>query len=274
MKRILVATDYSEPANNAVEYAAQLARAFKAELVLFNVFKMSIHASNAMVSTTSIEIQKEKNKHRLLEQAREINERFGINVDCEIGKDDTVESLKKITGHHPVNLVVMGIQSGLVAYKMFGNTTTAAIKLMRFPLLVVPNQVTFQGINKIMYACDETYLKDGRELSTIKKLTTTFGAQLEVFHVLTNHKEGDKNKVLEDLLDELLSDVIHTYRYVHNPSVYDGILAGLDQNPADLLVMIHHKPGFMEALVKGSHSSQMTVNTHLPLLVIPNEQAN
>lgn len=273
MKTILVATDYSQAASNAVNYAAQLAKDTGAELLIFNVYRLSIHASNSMASATSIDHRFEQNKEKLESLTKETTDRFGIPVNCELVEGDTIGGLKTFVTKHQVDLVVMGIESNLIEYKLFGNTTTAAIKLMQFPLLVVPNDIQYRGIHKIMYAAESSYLKDGCELGFLKRFVKTLKAELEVFHVLTSKTEEASNEELEKVIGDILHDVSHTFQYVKNPKVGDGIKAGLDLFPADLLVMIPHRIGFFESLVKGSNTNQMTVNTRVPLLVIPNEHA-
>lgn len=188
-------------------------------------------------------------------------------------KDDTIESLKEYTSTHHVDLVVMGIESNLTEYKLFGNTTTAAIQLMMFPLLVVPNDIDFDGIDKVMYACEPSYLKDGCELGFLKRFVNENNADLEVFHVITENNGPTKDVEMETIMNKVLSDLKHTYRYVQNSRVSEGIFEGLDASDPDLLVMIPHKLGFFESLVKRSNTNHMTVKTRVPLLVIPNEKA-
>jgi nucleotide-binding universal stress UspA family protein len=271
MKTILVATDFSTPARNAVDYAASLAKAAGAELLLFNVYKMSIHASNARASTASMNKLIKKNEDRLIKRAKETEEQFGIKVRWEMRRDNTIASLKKHMKDHAIDLVVMGIESNLKEYKMFGNTTTSVVRLMQFPMLVVPHNIQYHGIHKIMYACESSYLKDDNELDLLKQFVKDFDAQLEVFHVLKNNPKQVRNEALENVMDRILHDIDHSFRYVNSPKVGDGIKAGLEESPADLLVMVPHKPGFIESLTKKSNTNRMTVETRIPLLVIPND---
>lgn len=272
MKKILVATDHSAPAVNAVEYAAQIAKITGAELILFSVYKMSIHASNSLASTSTIEVMVKQNEEKLEELSKELADRHQIKVSWELRKTDTIESLKTYMESHIVDLVVMGIESNLTEYKLFGNTTTAAIHLMLFPLLVIPNDIKFEGIGKIMYACESSYLREGCELTVLKDFVKAFNSELEVFHVLTHDEEKEKEE-MERVMEKILYDVEHRYRYVSNPRIGEGIQQGLEQFPADLLVMIPHRLGFFETLLKGSQTNQMTVKTRVPLLVIPNNKA-
>lgn len=273
MKTILVATDYSQPANNALDYAAYLAHHTGAELIIFNVFKLGIHASNSLASASNVEHLMQKNEAKLGGLARDVAERHKIKVRWEMGRNSTVESLEAFTSENPVDLVVMGIERNLPEYKIFGNTTTSAIKRMEFPLLVVPHDIRYEPIRKIMYACEASYLSEASQLSLLKEFVQQYDAELDIFHVLTERSDGDRDEAMEQKMDKIMGDTPHIYNYIRSPKVADGIVAGLDLYPADLLVMIPHKLRFFEYLFKGSNTSHMTVITDVPLLVIPNKEA-
>lgn len=274
MKTILVATDYSAAADNAVEYSARLAKDTGAELLLFNVFKLSPHASNALPSTAAVDDLVAQSEDRLHDAARAVAGRHGIAVRWFLGKDDTVQSLSAYMKTHPVDLVAMGIESGLTEYKLFGNTTTDVIHLMQFPLLVVPNGLEYAGMDKVMYACEAAYLKPDCRMALLKELVGAFKAKLEVFHVHTHdHGQDAERAELEQKLGRILHDVEHRFAYAQATKVGEGIRAGLERSPADLLVMVPHRLGFIESITKGSQTSQMTVRARIPLLVIPNEVA-
>ena len=268
MNTILVATDFSAPANNAVEFAAHLARECSAELVLFHVFKPSAHVRNAHISSASLSNIKENDKSRLQEVANSLAGRFRIQVREEFTEGDVVSCLDECTKRQVVDLVVMGIESDLTEYKWLGNTTTASIKLIKFPLLVVPHEVQFHGFSKILFACEMSFVGAGRELGLLKLFAKKFSSHLEVFHVFKSEAVAEEKQALESAIDALLPETPHSYNYIENSEVVTGITKGVEQLTADLLVMIPHKLGFVESITKGSHKRNITVKTRVPLLVL------
>ncbi|WP_432327069.1 universal stress protein [Mucilaginibacter sp. P25] len=54
MKTIIAATDYSPAAENAVTYAAALAKHFNYRLLLFNAFSLSLHESNTLLPASIV----------------------------------------------------------------------------------------------------------------------------------------------------------------------------------------------------------------------------
>jgi len=271
MKKILIATDFSAPANNALDYAANLAQKVGSDLVIFSVYTMSIHASNSHASATLFKELMKKDEDKLINLGKEIEEKFNIDVKTVFMTDDVISSLKKYLKAQPVDLVVMGIESNLTEYKLFGNTTTDAIKMRQFPLLVVPNDVKFSGYKNIVYACDHKNISKETNLNVLKHLVDDFNAELNVLNVLKEKDSSNKITELEEKMNVILKDFNHSYNYVHNATVGDGVKEALDKYPAELLVMIPHKIGFFESLIKGSQTSQMTIKTRVPLLIIPND---
>jgi len=270
MKTILVATDYSATADNAVQFAANLAKVFKAELILFNAFHPSVHVSNSLVSPESIDAIMTDNKNRLKALAKETGKRYQIEVQGVTRAMDTVETLEDYTTWHKADLVVMGMDSNLTEYKVFGNTTTAVIRRLKTPTLVVPNGIWYKGFSKILYACEPAFVSDNNHLALLDEITRQFGAELQLLHVET--KEYDADTVSNNIhaMHAVVKQINHSYNVIENPSVGDGILEGVKEWQADLLVMVPHRPGFWERLFNGSTTREISLRTRVPLLILPN----
>jgi nucleotide-binding universal stress UspA family protein len=270
MKTILVATDYSATADNAVKFAANLAKVFKAELILFNTFRPTIQVSNALTTPEVLDHLKRKNKDRLNALAKETAKQYQIEVQGVTRTLDTVDNLEDYTTWHKADLVVMGMDSNLTEYKVFGNTTTAVIRRLRTPTLVVPNNIEYNGIKKILYACEPDFVSEKNHLGLLEEITRQFAAQLQVLHVET--KEVDAVAVGNNIhaMHAVVKQINHSYNVIENASVGDGIMQGVKEWQADLLVMVPHRPGFWERLFNGSTTRELTLRTRVPLLVLPN----
>jgi len=272
MKTILVATDYSVTATNALHYGASLARAFDAELILFNVYNLSAHVRNALIGPEAIDHIIKNNEDRLNEVATETAKRYQIKVKPVVRTTDTVEEMGVYLDANPVDLVVMGMDRNLPENQLLGNTTTTAIRRIKYPLLVVPNDISFEGIKRILYACEYTYLSKDNHLSMLKEMARKFNAQLQVLHVEAEIKEQAEIKFDKQVhvVDAILEDTEHSYNLVENASVGAGILQEVQAWQADLLVMVPHKTHLLESFLKGSDTRKMALRTRVPLLVLPN----
>jgi nucleotide-binding universal stress UspA family protein len=264
MKTIIIATDYSATANNALHFSASLASAVDAQLMIFNAYHLSVHASSALISPEAIDHLVQNNEDRLKKLAAETAEHFGIRVTWASTMEETVAALEDYAMKNGRALVVMGMDSNLTEYKLFGNTTTAVIGRLKFPVLVVPHDVSFRKIEKIIYACERP--QDDQSLDLLREINQTFQAELQIIHVETRHTTDEDRTGIKD---SVLKELNHTYRVIEDSNIGSGIIRGVNDLHADLLVMVPHKPGFLESLLKRSHTREMALKTRVPLLLLP-----
>lgn len=273
MKTILVTTDYSSDATNAVHYAAKLAAYFNANLLLFNAFQLSVHTSNAFMSPSAVDHMIANNETRLNELAKELADSYNIDVKGITYVSLVDEELKKLVKENRVDLVVMGMQNDLPENKLLGNTTTTVIRKAEFPVLVVPFGVEFNNIEKILFARDENAIhEEDKNIKLFKEIAEGFKADVEVFHVEkmpVKHTEELDDDMQEDELEQVLNGTHHAYKMTNATKIADSIVDEMKSYQPSLLVMIPHKGTFMDRLLKRSITRKMIMETKVPLLALP-----
>lgn len=109
METIIVATDYSEEANNAMEFAAALAGSTGADLVLFNSWQLPAHVSPTAAASAETEKQLSENRAFLEELARKTGVKYGIKAEGRSSMTFVAEELDKLVQSYNAGLVVMGM---------------------------------------------------------------------------------------------------------------------------------------------------------------------
>lgn len=276
MKTIIVATDFSENANNALQYAGALAAYANASVVLFNAFQIPVHASNARISAAGVNELLNLSKVQLEKLALEASQKFGIKVDVKIKLEDLSEGLDALVTGVKADLVVMGMHANDWSDRLFGNTTTAIIRSANYPLLVVPPDAVFTEVKKILYAFDSSRLTSPATLSFLSAFASRFKAEVQVFHVVKPKRsmatEIESEKKVCPEIEAALGNVTHSYKDVVEPIVIQGIEKGVKESGADLLVMVPHKLNMWESLLNQSTTRSMCLRTNIPLLILPNPQ--
>src|SRR5690606_1124846 len=126
-----------------------------AKIIVFNSYSFPIHASNARLPASSMQVLEEQNKEILENKARELSQSYGIEVDYEYGlMTEVSDELDILMAKYHGDAVIMGMASRSLAQDLFGNTTTSVIMKQKYPVLAVPLGTTFKGIKKILFACD------------------------------------------------------------------------------------------------------------------------
>ena len=183
MKTIILATDFSATALNAANYAADMAVATGADLLLLNIQKLPIYYNDIPPVTTSEEIIRNAEdalielKRQLLKTGNKVN----IETEVEVGTFFT-ELNAVCNSVHPFALV-MGSQGITNAERIFfGSHTIIAMKHLRWPILAIPRGVKFANIKKIGLACDFEKVVDKTPINEIEELVKIFNARLYVIN--------------------------------------------------------------------------------------------
>lgn len=272
MKTIIVATDYSDVAENATAYAAAAAKDINARLVVFHLHTVSIHAVNARVTPSGLQQMVDKNKTELQAKASEIATGFGIEVIPDWHTGDFYSSLKLSIEFHQADLVVMGMAPKSIEQDLLGNTTTAVIHKLKFPVLAVPLGVTYNGIKRVIFAVDLMHGVHKVVLEQIRNAIADFGAEIEVFHVTKKVAELEAlgvGKGNVESFGEAFEGITYYFKNVESNAVIQEIRNEIKAMDADLLVMVPQRYGFWGSLVHKSKTRIMSSHSEVPLLSIP-----
>jgi len=273
MKTIIVATDLSKDANNALEYAAALARIANAKLVLFNSFVIPTHAANTLLPASGIEKMIASNKASLEYVALKTACTYDIEVSTVSKLAEIQEELDKMVDEYQAELVVMGMRGDSIDQKLFGNTTTSIIAHAKYPVLVIPQDAKFKGMSKILFACDEKCPTANATLTKLRDIASDMKAEVQVLHVDKLMKKTEEALVTGSIgqaaLKEQFEGLNHSYRDIDGSSVIEGIERGVNEYNADLLVMVPQKHGLWDSLVHRSKTRIMASRSKVPLLSIP-----
>lgn len=276
MKTIIVATDFSAEAENALEYAGAAAKDLNAKIILFSSFSISVHASNARLPATAIERLIDQNNVKLKERAEEVASTYGIEVDYESGLMLQVsEELAHLYEKHQAEVIVMGMAASSLTQDLFGNTTTAAIMKLKYPVLAVPLGAKYSRIKKILFACDVLRGVQRTILKRIRNFASALEAEVQIFHVQDKVKmlENDTQHLASKVsIDEGLEGISFFYKNVESGTVIEEIKKEIEEFNPDVLIMVPLRYGFWDSLIHRSKTRIMASSSKIPLFSIPVEK--
>ncbi len=272
MKKIVVATDYSAEAENAMLYAAAIASDRKYELVLFSLQNISFHAKNARLTGDAFSEQLLKKQKKLEELGSKLETDYKISVIAHFATGDFYEELSRCIEMHEADLVVVGMAQKSVEQDLLGNTTTKILSELKLPVLAIPLSAKYKGIKNILFACDIVRGVHKKVLDDIKELSLDFNARVEVFHVTERINEWDDKKNVKENIEQVekgLSGTSYYYKNVSSNEIIKAIKDEIELISADMLIMVPYKYGFWDAIVHRSKTRMMASGNNIPLLSIP-----
>src|SRR5687767_7561987 len=273
MKTIIVPTDFSPASTTAMNYAADMALATHASLLLFHVYQVPVSMTEVPVVVVSSEELKKSSSEKLEEVKKGVEHitSGSLKVYTESTMGNVVDELEELCKKIQPFAVIMGSRgSSGIERVLFGSTTLTAIRHLTWPVIVVPPGTEYgTGIKKIGFACDFRQVIQTTPTHIIKQFAREFNAELHVLNVDYDNRHF-KSETPEQslLLHTLLEDVNPEYHFIKNIDVEDGINLFAETNNLDLVITIPKKHKLLEGIFRPASTRQLVFHSHIPVMCI------
>jgi nucleotide-binding universal stress UspA family protein len=162
MKKILVPTDFSKPANIAVEVATEIAKKAGAELTLLHVIEEAVANSMNVEGQVVADAGWEEKLFtmKLIEKGRKQMAKLldnpklqGVKVKDELRVGSPYHGMNAIITDKKVDLVVMGTSGRSDMEQMIiGSNTEKVVRTANCPVLTIHNKPVTTDFKNIVYA--------------------------------------------------------------------------------------------------------------------------
>ncbi len=284
MKNILVTTDFSKNAYDALFYATRLFKKEPCQFYILNTFevKTPTFTSRLYPEKGSVLYQKlsKKSECQLKEVLQSIvrdTEDFDHQFEIISISKPLIDTVAKTIESKQIDLVVMGTKgaSGIKEAFMGSNTVNIIEAINSSPILVVPENIDIYPLYHIAFATDFTHKYNLNALKTLKSFCKLDDAVLKVIYVAQTKELNNTQQENKFQLDCYFDDVKHnTIRITKNRSVEKHISTMVDYLEFDLLVMIKYRHGFFEKITREAVIKKIGHHTKRPFLIIPNKLIN
>lgn len=270
MKKILVPTDFSDNARNALRYAIQLAQLFNSQIILLHTFSTSSRA-DMLVSMEKIMRKDAENEMELL--TKEIPD--DVRWKSEIQQGETIHNIAVYAERNEIDLIVMGTKGASGLEKVFiGSVTGGVMRQTSTPLLAIPKDYAYQPLEKIVLAIASLQLADPEKVvAPLKALAKKYKATVLIYH----HDESN-SEVPDEVMGavEWLEGIPVNITFDQDDDhINESISEFVTDSGADLLCMVRRKRktiGFFERLFQESSTLTQVFHTEVPLLIMHSDQ--
>ena len=268
MKKLMVATDYSESADSAVEYGVSLANHFGSLLSLVSAVEEPYSSAAGVLVDMKDHIRQEA-----METMGKVKERIGgrltngATVDVHTVDGEAGPTLTRVAKAKNYDLIVMGTRGSDAARELFtGSVANSVIKNSNLPVMVVPTTAPYREIKRILLSVDEQPFAGAHVLAPLVAIARAYDAEIVIYH---GDVDGD-GKGYDARLPEYLEGINHRMevRSGKADSISDGIRKAVSEQQSDLLCMVYHDHGFFGRLFNESTVSKVVFDTKVPMLVL------
>ncbi len=276
MNTILVPTDFSEQADNALNFAVQLARKTDdAELRILHIIEGATTGSfNTTGEVGYVNSEHERFIAAYMRKRRDDmaelvgHERFnGINVSTDIQVGNPFNSISKTVSDVAADIIVMGTQgSSGIEEILIGSNTEKVVRYSKCPVITIKHPANLDEIDSIVFATnlveDQT-----RTVAELKKLQEITGAHLKLLKVNTpNHFHTDRQtqEEFDKFVNKYHLENYSTHIY-NDATEEDGIIYfAEDQGACMIALSTHGRTGLLH-LLSGSIAEDLVNHAKIPV---------
>lgn len=272
MKTILVPTDFSDIATNAINYAARLAVYTKSKLFLFHAYHVPMIVSEVPFVLTSEENQlEEKSNEQMKLIVEDLQKKYEGRLEIEYLSVPgfTSDEIVDIAKHRNCDLIVMGTKGADESTRFLGSNTVDVMKHTECNVLIIPDKVKFQKIDKIVFAFDYKTIKNKSVFDPLTELASLFNSEIMIFNIEDSRIQPSTEKASEGIkLEHVFENLKHTYWFSEHENIADAIQEFAINNHAVMITMIRRSHNLFQQILTKSNTKHMALYSQLPLLIL------
>jgi len=252
--KILVPFDFSDTANNALNYVK-------------NFVADDLNTEIILVYVNEIDDEQAEKK---LEAIREEFQAHSRNTIRAIVKKGLLQSaLIEVEKAEKIDLIFMG--TSLVNNKKLNTNTSSFVLVVDCPIIVIPKDYENFKIKKIALVIGEDLIHDSKLLGVLLQVARRFKARV---HVLTvKQGEADYGYTIVDEKNEntimyYLEDFYSHHLFVDGPDIPTSIFKYAEEKDIDLISILPRNHAKGKVSSEGALTKSLSEVSKTPLLVI------
>ncbi|HEV3324058.1 MAG TPA: universal stress protein [Puia sp.] len=271
MKQILVATDFSACATNAMEYAMDLAKVLQAEVCALHAIGSFEGVFNNTYNALYIEEYHNSKRQALHNWATTFTSRAAyqavpVTTSCEVGSVSSV--IMKYIDANPVEMLVMGTMGSSGISGLFGSNASTMVEKAKIPILIIPLGSKFSFHPVVTMATDFSSTPSDSDVNALNDLLRAFGTeQLNVVNVV-EAAAWTTNEAGEKALRQLIPAAELEFRYIKEDSTIGGIINFISGSETDIVCLVKRHHGLVYRLFNTSTVNKVLNRSIKAVLVL------
>lgn len=277
MKKVLLPTDFSANAWNAIGYALNLFKDEECTFYFLHTYVPPFYRMDYLIGGPAYsglpDTMLEITLSGLEKTLKDVNQHFP-NEKHTFKKIATfnmlTDEINEVTEREGIEIVVMGTQGATGAKQIFlGSNTVFVMRKAKIPVLAVPENYHYQELKSILFPSDYVTLYKRRELKPLVQLASTHKASITSLYVTDKGSLTEAQENHREFLKECLKKVKCDFKELIKQQMPQAIYDYLSINNYQMLVMMKRKHSFLERLLLKQNIEDLGFHVDIPFLVLP-----
>jgi len=275
MDNILIPTDFSNNAYNALFHATRLMKGAACTFHILNVYN-SFTPLQKPLSSSDISKHLEDES---LEGLQSVYHRIRLDeadpkhtFETHSKRGNLVDIVSMFVKEEEIDLIVMGNsgRSEIEAIFMGSNALDLTTKIEQCPILTIPKEIDFTPPKEIAFVTDYIRPFDAGLLKPLLFIANRNKSKIAVMHI--NEAEVlDRDQMMnKSILMEYLLPFEHSFHWMPLfKSKATAINTFLEELEIDMLAMVNYEHSFLERMTREPVIKRVGFDNNIPFLVIP-----
>lgn len=269
MKKILFPTDFSSTAENAFQYAINIASSYDAEIIVLHIAE----------SKMKEEYLREDNFYKNQEiKMREIIKNHQINdlkISFQIDRGNLLDVVHNTISDKNIDMIVMGTNGASgIGKKIWGTNAVDVMESVHIPVISIAHQAEYKGIKKIGIT---TIFKDSDKkiIEEVLKIAQYFNAKVNIVHIMEYGGNMDKKELfVNEKINEwklLFNNENLEFIIKKSEDIKKEIIQTIKEDEIDILVTAKKNLSFIDSLFYPSITSSLISSGKVAMMVVNEE---
>ncbi len=278
MRKIIIPTDFSENAFNALRYAAELFKYERSEFYVLHAYADEVYNFEGVITQDFLEEYKTTVKEKCSRELENIISRikelysnpkhsfhpvpaFGLLID----------EVNDLAEKENADLIITSTRGATNDRKLtFGSNTLQIIKYVQCPVLSIPENYQFSDPSRILFPTNYLLPYQRRELKLVGGIARSFCSEIHMLYVSrfaeeTLRQRDIKEAILEQFYDLKMHD--HHEKELEKTQAIDKMIDNLH---IDLLILVNSRHSYLENILYTSTIDKIGLHPKIPFLVLQN----
>ncbi len=282
MKNILLPTDFSRDAWNAIFMAVKLYADLECKFYVLHTYEPKKENIAGFKSSTRAGVVYQSLSGASTAQLAEIMDYLAKNHKNSKHSFEKlsvagglVETIRNLIPKHDIDTIVMGTKGSTGAKEIFmgSNAVKVLKRIKNCAIVVVPESYDFQKFESLVFPTEYTHFYPKNVLQPLSQLIALWNTKVKVFHVAQTFGLSEEQKSNKEILKKrFLDHATSFHKVVIKTTVAAAIRQFAEEERADMIVLTNYSHDFFDKLTQEPVVKNVTFRTEIPLMVLPDFQ--
>jgi nucleotide-binding universal stress UspA family protein len=276
-KKILIPTDFSRNAWDAIAYAADLFHKEPCDFYLLNVYDYADYATdNIMVPQLddqlfeTLKINSEKGLEKLLQRLSFRDQSLDHQFITLSQQSNLIDALREVVEIKGIDLIVMGTKGDTDALnKTFGSHTVMVMEKVRScPVLAIPPTALYTVVEEIVFPTSFKSHYKKMEMDYLVYLAKITNAAVRIVHIIKEESLTEEQRNYKELLEECLESIEFSYHFLESEHINEAVDVFVQSRNSGMIAFINKKHTLFANLFTKPMVKELGMHARVPVLAL------